>query len=178
MVKQCSLLLSARLRKLTDLRPKVRNITWWSSTYEMLRWYVQIRQVVAKLESDEIDAMTLSSSENCRVESLILQIEPLSSLTKALQHDSLTVCEDKVFFDAVIEKYPESTDCLSASAGIIHCPNFESALVKIQRGEVSALSLEEKFEVSKFTSVVNQTTESQDIGMSFTQRALKKSEAQ
>ena len=140
----------------------------------MLKRYVQIRQFLSCLNSDEIDALTLTSSENRRVESLILQLQPFESVTQALQDESLTVSDAQALFDAVIEKYPDTAERLTSSAEIVHCPNFESALVKIQRGNISALSREEKFCV--YDLLIHECRDTQYLyeGMSFAQRALKR----
>ena len=69
MLKLRGLLRNAKLEKLTKLKPKVRNNTRWSSTYEMLRRYVQLREFLAKLDSDTMHYFLLSSSESRLIDS-------------------------------------------------------------------------------------------------------------
>ncbi len=114
----------------------------------MLRRFVQIRQFLPSLESDEIDAITLSYSESPWVESLILLLQPLESVTKALLDESLTVSDSRALIEAVIEKFPKTPDCSTSSEEIVHSLTFENANVKIQRGNATALSRDEKSAVS------------------------------
>ncbi len=147
-VKLRSFLISAKLKKLTNLKLKSRNITRWSSTYEMMKRYVQLREFLPSLEPDYIAALSLSPSKNRRVDSFILQLKPLQSVNKLLQNNNNTVSDTCALFDAVIQKYSDTANRLSSSADIIRSPNFESVLVKIQRNNASALSREKSVSVS------------------------------
>ncbi len=45
-----------------------------------------------------------------------------------------------LFFDTVIEEYPETTDCLGNSAAIVHQPDFEPGIIKIQGSHISGMT--------------------------------------
>ena len=64
MSKLRNLLLAAKLRKLTPLKPKLRNVTTWRSAYEMLQRYQDFRQFIPLLQIDEIDELTPTSRQN------------------------------------------------------------------------------------------------------------------
>ena len=52
----------------------------------------------------------MGSCYNRRVNALLEQLLFLESVTKALQQDSTTVSDTRALFDAVIEKYPDTTN--------------------------------------------------------------------
>ncbi len=80
--------------------------------------------------------------------------------------------DTRVLFDAVIEKYSNTTNRLTSSAGIVLCPNFESAIGKIQRKNASVLSREETMSVS--TLLLQEITPDIIVeeGLSFALQAL------
>lgn len=174
MVKLRGLLLSAKLQKLTHLKPQVANVTRWSSIHNMLNRYTELREYLPMLESDEIDMLLLTASENRKLESLLNIINPLESVTKTLQEESTSIGDARALFDAVMEKFPESTRRLSSSASIVHSTFFESAIVKIQRDNAATLSREESCTVSKLWVQDSRKVSDVDEGLSFAQRALKR----
>ena len=94
-------------------------------------------------------------------------------MTEALQKNSTSVSDLRVLFEAVIEKYPDTTYRLSASADIIYSSTFYNAVVKIQHGNSSAMSREEliptrnlSIEESTHKNVVHE-------GLSFAERVLQ-----
>ena len=174
MVKLGTLLLGAKLRKLTPLRPKTRNMTRWSSSFEMILRYVRLREFLPKLDSSEIDRLSLTSTENRRIDSLLEQLKTLESVSKALQEERTSISDVRAMFDAVIEEFPETTDRLTSSAAIVHSPLLESGIVKVQRGKNGALSREERSVLFPFELACNATSTEGDDCLSFAQRALKR----
>ena len=144
MSKLRNLLLSAKLRKLTTLRPKLRNVTRWSSTYDVLRRHKELKPFLSKIDSVEIDELELSLSETRQVDSLVKNLEVFESVSKELQRDGTSLSDVRAVFDALMDEYPNLSDRLKWNANIVHRPEFESALVKLQRGNYSSLSREEK----------------------------------
>lgn len=174
MVKLRTLRLSARLRRLTSLRPMLRNTTRWISTFNMMARYVELRGFLPQFDSMEVDEMSLSPQENRRVDTIMERLKDFESVTKALQKDDTSLSEVRAIFDEVIDKLPE-TDCrLSSTANIVHCVWFESAIVKIQRGNSNALSREEQFFVSSFEVDGVCDIDEEPEGISFVERALKR----
>ncbi len=101
----------------------------------MMKRYVQLRDFLPSLRSNELDTLTLNVSENRRIDALISRLDPLQSVTKALQGKDTTMNDTRAMFDAIIDHFSNASDKVSASARIVHCPKFENAIVKIQRGQ-------------------------------------------
>ena len=77
MHKLRTLLFSAKLRKLTHLRAKIRNQTKWSSSFDMVLRYVQIRQYLPELNSSDVDQVCLALTQNRRLDGLIDRLKVL-----------------------------------------------------------------------------------------------------
>lgn len=60
------------------------------------------------MESNDIDQICLTLSENCRFDSLLFQLKGLESVIKFLQDEGTSMSDVRGLFDAVIEKYPET----------------------------------------------------------------------
>lgn len=174
MVKLKSLLIGARLRQFTPLRPKLRNVTRWSSTFEMLSRYRELRDFLPALDSTEIDEMSLTVSENRQVDCLFEKLKLFESVTKALQTDKTSMSDVRTIFDAVIGEHPSTHSRLSATAPIVHCPEFESGVVEVQRGSPNALTVEEQLCMKEFERECTTGYSADDHELSFVERALKR----
>ena len=84
MIKLSSFLLAAQLKRHTYLKPKIRNKTRWSSIFTMLQQYVRLRDVLPRLNSDEIAFLALTPSEDRRIDGLLLQLDPLEPMNLVL----------------------------------------------------------------------------------------------
>eukprot|EP00171_Calliarthron_tuberculosum_P002604 IDg2604t1 len=113
MLKLRNLIAAAKLRNLTHLRPKMRNVTWWSSSYEMLRRYQRLREFLPMLHLDSVDELTPN------------------------HRDDVTLVDVRILFDTVVEEYPETSARLKQDAGIVHDFVFESAVYKYGRERLS-----------------------------------------
>lgn len=178
MVKLKTLLLSAQLRKLTHLRPRLRNVTRWSSTFSMISRYRELKEFLPKLNSDVIDEISLTTPENRRVDELYEKFTVFESVTKALQKDNTSLADVRALFDATIDEHPTTYCRLSSTADIVHCPWFESALVKVQRGMIAVLSIEEQVFMACFENESLSNDDVCDEELSFVERALKRQRCQ
>ena len=141
---------------------------------KLLERFVKIREYLGSLDSDDVDRICLTPTENRQVDTLPTKLRPLESITKHLQNESTTLSETRALFDAMIESYPDTAHRLSSNADIVHCTEFEAAIVKIQRGSSCVLSREESIAVSSL-AVSSTTVEcADDEGLSFAERALKR----
>ncbi len=100
----------------------------------MLKRYVKISEFFPLLGSDEIDNISPSLSQNRRSETLLKKLDPLESVTKALQEDSTNVSDTRALFDAVIEMFPDTANRSSSCSSIVHSQIFEDSIAKLQRG--------------------------------------------
>ena len=117
--------------------------------------------------------MSLTTTENRRLEALFESLKMFESVGKALQCDKTKLSDVRAIVDEIIDDHPDRAQRLSSTANIVQCSWFESAIVKIQRGNVSALSREENSKLKGF--VVGGASEclEKDSQLSFVKRALK-----
>lgn len=138
---------AARLRRLTHLKAKIDNDTRWSSTYEMLKRYIDIKDVLPELGMPEIDDLLLIEEDHIQVVSTCKKLEDIDSITKKLQDPTISISDTRALFDGMIERF-SSMDCmkqrLGPKAAIVENPQFESAIVKIQDGFEHRLTPTEK----------------------------------
>lgn len=128
MVKLRGLLLSLKLRRFTHLLLITRNVTRWSSTFEMLLRYNRIREFSPSLYSVEIDSMSLSSPENRRMDDLMVDLKDFESVSKALQREATRLSDVRAIFDAIIDDYSNTGHRISPTVDIVHCPGFSLQL--------------------------------------------------
>lgn len=166
---------AAKLRRFTLLKAKQRNVTRWSSTYDMLRRYRELKEFLPKLDDVELESILLSEEEDILVDHLCTKLRDLDSVTKELQRSNISLAEARVLFDGVIEKYPNSKRRLGPDSNIIENKRFESAIVKIQQNREEELTLAEKRAVAHLKKEEGQSSsEVPQESLSFAQRLLKK----
>lgn len=78
-------LIAPKLRKITELKGKVRNVIRCSSAFEMLRRYVAIRAFVDQLEEDYLEALLVNNSLERKVDMLAAKLSELEQVTKSLR---------------------------------------------------------------------------------------------
>ena len=174
MLKLKNLVFAAKLRKLTPLAAKTRNATRWSSTFQMMLRYQRIREFVPTLDSEELDDLMLLSSESRRLDAMVDQLKNVESVTKTLQDTATTMSDVRDMFDSIMEDYPETEIRLSATAPIVHKPTFESAVVKVQRGEGQTMTHEEITAVRRFEIPHAGGPSCATLNLSYAQRALRR----
>ena len=163
------------------LRPKLMNVTRWSSAYEMVKRYLKVKRIFKEQDfPDEFKNLRLTRTEEEDLEIVFDgKMKALEAVTKKLQTDSFRLCDARTLFDELLEEYPDIEafkKYLSREANIIHSMHFENAVVKIQRGKERLLSADEKDAVRMFkvttgaTGDRNSTTSTDD----FAERALKR----
>lgn len=82
----------AKLRKVTDLYPEIRNKTRWSSTYNMLMKYQKIHPLLDQCNfPDTVVSKILTPLEFRRLGELLLVLTEFETVTKYLQKESLDI---------------------------------------------------------------------------------------
>ena len=135
MVKLKSLKYRGKLRTKTDKGPMLRNDTRWSSTFQMVERYSELHPFLMDSEFSadrHFIPYMLSPSDFSDALDLLNRLKELNSYTVTLQEPSIDLSDVRCLFDKILAKYPEMATHLAADASIIHCPLFESALMKIQ----------------------------------------------
>ncbi len=125
---------SAKLKKFTPLKPKISNSTRWSSSTDMLKRYIEIRDFLPKVKIDTVTKLLLSPAEDGMVDKACLCFSELGTITKALQSENTTLSDVRAYFDGFIEIYPEILERLGRGADIVLRPYFKSGIVKLQQG--------------------------------------------
>ncbi|ETO99522.1 hypothetical protein F441_23063 [Phytophthora nicotianae CJ01A1] len=121
---------SAALAAFTGLKPLKANVTRWSSTYEMLKRYVEIRDAIKMVQA--VEDLVPRPSSHRRIVQLLSKLGDLDSVCVKLQSEELTLADVRLLFDAVVVKYPVTASYLKADASIVHSPVLERAVVKVQ----------------------------------------------
>jgi hypothetical protein len=136
----------AELKKHTELNPIKRNVTRWSSTFEMVERYIRIRAAIKKV--DAVEELIPTGAKHRKLVGLLEHLKKFNSICKRLQRDDTDMAEVRLMFDALVAEYPVMAEHLKSTAKIIHTPAFESGVVKVIAG--SALSPAETAALKRF----------------------------
>ncbi|RLN11025.1 hypothetical protein BBJ28_00022647 [Nothophytophthora sp. Chile5] len=120
---------AAELACHTPKKPVRANVTRWSSVFEMLDRYMEIRDAIKSVSA--VDELIPRGSAHRRIVLLHQKLTELDSVCVKLQYPKRNMGEVRALFDACLEKYPIMEKHLKAGAKIVHSPIFESAVVKI-----------------------------------------------
>lgn len=88
----------------------------------------------------ELDAILLSPALERKVDYPIKRMEGLDEVTKKLQRSDATVQTKRTFYDAVLEEYFCLCDRSASDVRIVHDPQFESGILKIQEEHEALLN--------------------------------------
>jgi hypothetical protein len=142
MVKLSTIKNRKRLRKGTDLCPVKKNITRWTSTFDMIKRFLEIKDSIERhvLAHDRTLASTwLNIFEVEEVERLVIILVDFESVTKKLQSQDIKLSQVRTLFDTIVLKYEHFENegelgyYLSKESGFPNPTTFENALVKLQR---------------------------------------------
>lgn len=113
------------LMRKTDLCPKTRNFTRWSSTFDML---IRYKQLLPFIDQNDIDLMkyALTDAELKDINDLIEHLEVFQSVT-LLQDEETSVKDAMDLFETLLKSYPNLKD-LSQSSSCVTDPKFEEAI--------------------------------------------------
>ena len=150
MVKFRKLAFGSKLRQLLPLRRRILNVTRWSSAFEMLHRFLRMRDFLPQINFTIVDEMALTVAKNRRVECLVETLMEFEAVTNSLQDDETSMSDVRAIFDTIIGEHPEAMPRLSSAARILHCRWFESAIIKLQRKSILALTSEERFLLKLF----------------------------
>ena len=146
-----------------------RNVTRWSSTFTMLRRFFELKPFLD--ESDEILVSYLPSGTEClKLQKLLEDLTEWESITLQLQDSKINMSDVRSIFDLCIESNPSWNYYLAPDSKIIHCPDFESAIVKVIDGNTAELSGRELRTVLQFTTEERNTSVADTDGMTLAQK--------
>jgi len=177
----------ALLRNLTDLSPVLMNLTRWSSAYNVLSRFNRIRtQIIAVAISDKSDLavnMTPVFKSNC--EKYEKHFKEINTITLELQTRGLSLADCRLALDILIKAVRDGKNDLNSNlygctldtfyidskAQIVHSPDFESGVVKIQNRKTDELSDAEKLACKKLErTAVDITNNNSTSNLSLTEQ--------
>ena len=132
MKKACTLKIASQLRDLTDYAAVRDNDTRWSSTYNMLKRFLNIKTELSAI----VELLTLFPN-HLEVDILSRACETMKkfdSVTIMLQRDGMTFVESREIFDLFVKDYPEFKHYIADDAAIVEDVVFERTIMKIARG--------------------------------------------
>lgn len=82
---------AAKLKRLTALKAQTNNSTRWSSTFHMIKRYIDLKPFIVQLDDPEIFALRLSGKQHNRIDKLYSTLSNLNSITLKLQENSTNI---------------------------------------------------------------------------------------
>ncbi|EGZ22580.1 hypothetical protein PHYSODRAFT_285754 [Phytophthora sojae] len=101
----CQTTVSANVLK-TPLRPVIRQDTRWSSTFEMVRRYLQLLEFLDAEDDDLMDLLP-PPAMNKRLRALYQELCDIESVSKALQGHDVDLLDVREWFDELIAVKPQ-----------------------------------------------------------------------
>ena len=120
--------LAGQLKRFTDLLPVTRNITRWSSTFQMVRRYCEILPFVTKI--NDLRDIVLTRNQNTKIDELLVTLEQFETVTKKLQSSNLDLADARTMFNGLHLRYPHLPH-LSSNAEITRYPDFDNGVEKV-----------------------------------------------
>ena len=121
------------LRQKTDLRPVLRNVTRWSSTFAMLKRYKEINEFINKSDP-QLAEIIPTALEDLMIDKVSENMVDLESVTKKLQDDSLTLSDSRALLNGLLSKYPMMRSHIAENSQIVLSGEFEMAVVRANDG--------------------------------------------
>jgi hypothetical protein len=140
---------AGKLRTRTPLEPVTRNATRWSSTHNMLLRFFRIREFLDDTDADLVYNMPTPLEVN-ELTLAMADLAEFESTTKLLQDQQRSLSEVRVIFNAMLSNYPEMERHISEGGAIVHSPDFENGLVKLQDELWEELAPEEELLMRPF----------------------------
>lgn len=145
MVNLKSLKNRVKLAFVTQLNPEVRNETRWRSTYLMLRKYLKLVKETDNFRKCSFERATLNlipnddltdeDSEFSIINEILRSLRKFDELCCWLQKDDpsdVKMSKVRFYFDKIIFEFPVLRPYLGKDSSLVHSPDFDNAVVKIQ----------------------------------------------
>ena len=145
MVSLKSLKNRVKLAVVTSLNPQLRNDTRWRSTYLMLKKYLKLVQETDNFQKCSFDCTTCNliplydvedkDSEFSTIKNIVRCLKRFDELCVWLQTDNpseVKMSTVRFYFDKLLIDYPTLQRYLGKDSYLVHCPNFDNAISKIQ----------------------------------------------
>lgn len=140
----------------------------------MLERYIKIRDAILAVSA--VEEYVPRGNAHRRVSAAVEKLKGLDSVCVRLQADKCSMADVRLLFDACTAKYPVMGEYLSPSANIIHSPEFEDAIVKLQND--LPLSSSEQHAVEKFVVKPGESTPAPCARVDFASTILRQAKKQ
>ncbi|KAL0214728.1 hypothetical protein P9112_006912 [Eukaryota sp. TZLM1-RC] len=158
------------------MKPRKRNVTRWLSLHDALQRYFDYKELkMFDLFEDEVTRSLPSPAEERNLQRLLEALKKVQPVTKYLQRQQLSLAQAESAFEEFHKDFPNLTNYTSYPSQIMHSPNFETAVSKLQRNRELELSYAEKEAVQCFLKCQSPTTE-EDMEVTFEERMRRKEE--
>ena len=178
MVELGSLKNTFKLRVKTSLCVIKRNDTRWGSTFAMLKRYLDLQPVLPQCSfKRDCKDKFLTVPENRLINELadvLHKCERVSIFLQTNDAHKVNLLSVRIAFDDLIAEIPELESKLGPNAAVVHNPQFENAIVKLQKGE--ELSTNEKRVLSVFKCGAVVQSEGDEERLSYEERLLRRVE--
>lgn len=183
---------AAILRNITDLRPRIDNTTRWSGKYYILNQFVNMRSDLIEA-SDEpgcdrvVNPSIAFKNKTTRYTRMLKEI---NEVTKSLQRKGNTLADYRDDLNALIEAVQDEkgnigspfygcrlgTKYIACDSNIVKYKEFESGIVKLQKGTQEDLNDDEKEALLRFKkpNALAATPSSEVSKLSISERMAKK----
>lgn len=132
MKKASTLKVAAKLRDLTTFSAVRENDTRWSSTFQMVKRFLNIEKELSLV----VDLLSLLPNhlEIAYLREAFKTMTKFDSLTVMLQRESMSFVESREIFDLFLNDFPDFGHYISDEANIVADEAFEKAVMRIARG--------------------------------------------
>jgi hypothetical protein len=138
--------IAAALRNLTSLMPVMYSKTRWNGKVALLQRYERIKEAMAQVPG----IVVLDDEDQAMLTVYRKKLEVVDECSRFLQTDRLKVATCRFALDMLMEKtaamanFNLGTGYIGPDANIIHNPEFQSGVIKLQNGEAATLSQDER----------------------------------
>lgn len=137
---------AASILQEAPLAAEMANATRWSSCYQTLNRFLELKEVLRAVEHKEVNELMLADEEIVAVGQLCQRLQRLDFVTVKLQDDTTNWYRARVIFNGFIKACPNQKWRISSKANLTENVKFKNALVKIQSNCDFALrKAEERF---------------------------------
>lgn len=141
-------LLAACLRNESPLAAMQMNETGRSSAFAMLKRYLELRDVLPRLNDASFDALMPSTAQNHEIDDPVRMRVELEEIQLDFQSEECSMLSSGDNFDVVLSQHPGIARHLNKDARIVHITDFEHAVFLIEASQKSLLSMSEAASVA------------------------------